>query len=83
MPGLIFLNSLGISIVQLHPNLKIIFSSCSWVSFFIVSELMTIVLMDTVIRVFICLQEKRGNPPHAFPWLVQRTSVTISVNVKI
>ena len=82
MPGIILLNILGISIVQLQPNLKAMFSSTSRVSFFLVSELMTIVLMDTFIRVFICLQENRENPPHAFPGLVQITSVTISVNVR-
>ena len=72
MPGIIFLNSLGISIVQLHPSLKAMFSS-NWVLFF---------LMTTFIRVFICLQENRDKPPHLLPGFVQITSVMISVNMR-
>ena len=40
------------------------------------------VLKDTFIRVFICLQENRDNPPHLFPGFVQITSVMISVNMR-
>ena len=83
MPGIICLNVLGISIVQLHPNLKAKFSSTHRVWFFLVSEFVTIVWIDTFIKVFICLQENRENPPHAFPGLVQITSVTISLNVYV
>ena len=82
MPGTIFLNSLGISIVQLHPSLKAMFSSTNLVLFFWVSGLVMMVLKDTFIRVFICLQENRDNPPHLFPGLVQITSVMISVNIR-
>ena len=74
------LNSVGIFIVQLHPNLKGTFSSTNLVSWTLVSGLVTLVLMATFIRVFICLQENIESPPHSWPGPVQRTSVTTSVN---
>ena len=83
MPGIKLLNSVGIFIVQLHPNLKGTFSSTNLVSWILVSGLVTLVLMATFISVFICLQVNKESPPHLCPGSVQITSVTISVNVKI